>query len=327
MQGQVKAQRYLSINSERVTQQIIDYLRLQPAVHGVFIGLSGGVDSAVLAALLVHAYGAERTHALYLHDRDSSPTSRQKALQAADWLGIGLHVYDMTHDLQLTGIYDSIPVRITQFSAIVNKLLISLTVLLLGASPLMSSLQYCSAELDEHKFKKRVYKLVCLVAERGFNQRHRLRREILEQRAETRQGAVFGAANRTEWLLGWFVRHGIDDLPMQPLLGLYKTQVHQLATFLEVPEEIIRAAPSPDMLRGLSDEMGIGEAYWKADLALDYLAGGLDLEGILQLGVGTGTINHIRELHRLSAFKREDGAEEYVVDGGAFGGFRLFEQV
>jgi len=329
MQGQEKAQQYLSINSARVIQQVIEFLQQQPEfqdAYGVFLGLSGGLDSAVLAALLVRAYGADRTHALYLHDRDSNSESHQKALLVADWLGISLQVFDMTPDLKLAGIYDPVSVRLTGFSAIVNRLLVWLTKRLLSASPLMGSMQYFAGELDQQEFKKRVYELVCLDTESGFNQRHRHRRAILEQRAETHQSVVFGAANRTEWMLGWFVRQGIDDLPVQPLLGLYKSQVRQLAVFLAVPEEIVRAAPSPDMLRGMSDEMGIGEPYWKADLALDYLDGGLDLEEILQLGVGAGTIDRIRELQRLSAYKRENGAQEYVVDGGAFGGFRLFEQ-
>ena len=80
---------------------------------------------------------------------------------------------------------------------------------------------------------------------------------------------IIGAANRSEGMTGWFVPGGADDMPFQPLMGLYKTQVRQLARHLEVPVEIIRQAPSPDMMRGVTDEVALGIAYEKLDIVLD----------------------------------------------------------
>jgi len=53
-----------------------------------------------------------------------------------------------------------------------------------------------------------------------------------------------------------------------PLLNLYKTQVKELARYLEIPSEILNKPPSPDIIPGLIDEEAIGISYDKLDLIL-----------------------------------------------------------
>jgi NAD+ synthase len=83
----------------------------------------------------------------------------------------------------------------------------------------------------------------------------------LESKARAQNWLLLGAANRSEWETGWFVKDGVDDLPYQPLMGLYKTQVRQLGRYLGVPGEIQQQVPSPDMMRGISDEYALGMSY------------------------------------------------------------------
>jgi len=56
----------------------------------VLVGLSGGVDSAVVTALAVEALGAERVTAIYLPSEFSSVTSREEAREVARRLAIDL---------------------------------------------------------------------------------------------------------------------------------------------------------------------------------------------------------------------------------------------
>ncbi|MCK7489823.1 MAG: hypothetical protein MZU79_06055 [Anaerotruncus sp.] len=49
---------------------------------GIVIGLSGGVDSALAAALSVEAVGKDKVLALLLPDKESSPQSAEFALEA-----------------------------------------------------------------------------------------------------------------------------------------------------------------------------------------------------------------------------------------------------
>ena len=55
---------------------------------GVVLGLSGGVDSALVAAIAVDALGPERVHAVMLPSRFTSPASLEDAAACAGALGI-----------------------------------------------------------------------------------------------------------------------------------------------------------------------------------------------------------------------------------------------
>lgn len=64
--------------------------------RGVVLGLSGGVDSALSAALAARALGPERVHAFLLPYRTSSPESEQDARAVAEQLGIPHRVIDIS---------------------------------------------------------------------------------------------------------------------------------------------------------------------------------------------------------------------------------------
>ena len=115
---------------------------------------------------------------------------------------------------------------------------------------------------------------------------------------------LLGAANRTEWLVGWFVKDGIQDLPIQPLTGLYKTRIRQLATFLDVPAGVVEQAPSPDMMKGISDEFALGVCYSKIDLIPDHLERGMTKESILAAACTENEIYRVQEMNRYSEWKR-----------------------
>jgi NAD+ synthase len=66
------------------------------ATEGVVLGLSGGVDSSLSAALAVRALGAERVHGFLLPYRTSSPASEQDARAVATHLGIPHRLIDIS---------------------------------------------------------------------------------------------------------------------------------------------------------------------------------------------------------------------------------------
>lgn len=65
------------------------------------IGLSGGLDSSVCAALLVRAFGAERVAAYNLASTHNSSTTKANAASVAEALGLELH------DGSITGLVDA----------------------------------------------------------------------------------------------------------------------------------------------------------------------------------------------------------------------------
>ncbi|HQP94054.1 MAG TPA: NAD+ synthase [Thermoanaerobaculia bacterium] len=74
--------------------------------RGVVLGLSGGIDSALAAALAVRALGGARVHAYYLPYRLSSPDSRRDAEAVARHLDLPLTSWEIT--AQIDAYFDAV---------------------------------------------------------------------------------------------------------------------------------------------------------------------------------------------------------------------------
>lgn len=125
----------------------------------------------------------------------------------------------------------------------------------------------------------------------------------MEEYAEKHNLLLVGAANKSELLTGWFAPNGVDDLPVAPILGLYKNQVTQMAEHLNVPNEIINAKPSPDMLKGISDEDIIGFPYDKIDKVAYVVENGLPQQHACH-GKFVLSINHLKNSNYSVSFSR-----------------------
>ncbi len=299
----------LNIDPQQATAIIVAFLKQKVEEYqsdGIPLGLSGGVDSAVLATLGVRAVGASAVHSLDLYDRDSNPQSLELARNLAEKLGIRFEARDITTILQEQGAYAFSIVRLARRCPGVAKRIVWAARhgyrFLAKENPFNLVLR--QGEPLKGLLARGIYDVLADSVERSFSARHITRRRLLEDYATERNLLVVGAANRTEWLVGWFVRDGVDDLPIAPLLGLYKTQVYQLAWFLGVPPAIIQQAPSPDMLPGLTDEASLGFRYEMLDAVLSHLERGTDNEAAVVCGVSPHEVEQIRKLWQLSAWKR-----------------------
>jgi NAD+ synthase len=81
-----------------VKRKIVDFIRTESGGRGLVLGLSGGVDSAVIATLSVKAVGKGRVLALIMPEIESSPPGdTQDALCYSDSLGIRHELINFTH--------------------------------------------------------------------------------------------------------------------------------------------------------------------------------------------------------------------------------------
>jgi NAD+ synthase len=316
----------LAIDEDRATRCISTYIQnvvQQQVVQGVLIGLSGGIDSALLAALAVHSLGKDFVHLAYLYDQHSTKQLRTNARRISSWLGLELEEISIEPAMRQKGVYDSVVMRMTAFSGLFNRLLHEAYRLFSGESLLLSSLRAGGEREGSEGHTGLGSHALIRQPEAGLNARHIYRRQFLETRAKEENWLLLGAANRSECLTGWFVRDGIDDLPIQPLKGFYKTQIRSLAASMGVPREVLEQTPSPDMVKGIGDEFALGIAYWKIDLVLDYLEGGLAKDDLLAAGCVEKEISHVSEMVRLSAWKRNATLPTPPIDGTIAGGLRL----
>jgi NAD+ synthase len=309
----------LEIDAQKTAERIENYLRRlvkDRKKRGVILGLSGGVDSAVMATLAVRALGRDRVSVMYIYDLDNDKESERKARLMSDFLGLHLIEYDMYFRLKRYKVYRPI-VKIGRISGLINKMFIArLYSVLFKEMPFVSTLKAGSGKLENKKLKRFFYEKSIGPIEKGFNARHRMRRMVLEKQAEMENLLTIGAANRSESLVGWFVKDGIDDMPVMPMMKLYKTQTRQLGRFMGIPDEIMIQLASPDMMKGITDEFAIGILYHKIDIIMDGTERGLSEDEISKLGVTKEEIDYVKMLNSLSAWKRETYHELPPVDGG-----------
>lgn len=215
---------------------------------GIIIGLSGGVDSALSAALSVRAVGKDRVLALLLPDKESSPQSAEFATKQARVLGIETMTVDITPVLEAFGTYQKrdavarsiypdfgagFTLKITLPSDILNKdgyNFFNLTVLDPQGQARMTRLNNDQAQ--------GIIAATCT--------KHRTRMMVQYYYAEKSNGLVCGTTNKSEALQGLFVKYGDGGVDIEPIAHLYKNQVFQLAEHLGVIREILDRAPCPD---------------------------------------------------------------------------------
>jgi NAD+ synthase len=130
------------------------------------------------------------------------------------------------------------------------------------------------------------------------------RRIALEKVCKRENLLLIGAGNKSEDLTGWFTVGGVDDMPYSPIKSLYKTQVRQLAEYLEVPVAIRKREPIPDGLSGVSDALALGMNYEKIDMVLYGIEHDLQDEEIMKYGVTKREIEKVCRLKNLSSWKR-----------------------
>ena len=99
----------LAIDAPQVAQRIEAALREQVLGSlrrkGAVVGLSGGIDSSVVASLCVRALGKDKVLALFMPERDSSGDSLRLGKMVADHLGIRAVTEDIAPALAGLGCY------------------------------------------------------------------------------------------------------------------------------------------------------------------------------------------------------------------------------
>jgi len=244
---------------ERIISFISSKL-LEEDKDGFVIGLSGGIDSTVVAYLLKEAVGIDKIFALIMPELDSDPSSRKDALMVAKNLRIRCKVLPITEILWATGVYRDVPLWMIPSRILKEKKIKGIYKHyenVLGKPLFFSIKDRVDPKLYWFNRGKAYYSI-----------KHRVRMTLLYFFAEKMNYLTAGCINLTEKLIGFYVRYGDDASDIAPISHLYKTEVMEFARFLNLPEKIIEKEPTPDLIPGITDEFSIGISYGDLDRIL-----------------------------------------------------------
>ena len=226
-----------------IARTVLEKLRRR----GVVLGISGGVDSAVVATLCARALGPGRVLGLLMPERDGSPDALRLGRAAAESAGIGVAVEDVGPALEALGCYarqeEAIRCVFPGYAAGWRS---KLTLPSLLDSDRLNVFQLTVQPPRGEAVSSRMPAAAYLALVAATNMKQRVRKLVEYTHADRLAYAVAGTPNRLEHALGFFVKNGDGAADLKPIAHLYKSQVYQLAAYLGVPEEIRTRPPSTD---------------------------------------------------------------------------------
>ncbi|MHB1471609.1 MAG: NAD+ synthase [Thermoplasmataceae archaeon] len=230
-----------STELKKISKFITDKLSGKDAV----IGVSGGVDSALVLSILSKTLPKDKVHAFFLPDSNTPRSDLDDVEKLSGATGIEIETINI--------------------------------------GPVAES-----------------FRSLLSIEDRGAlgNVKSRTRMVILYYFANIYRGMVVGTTNRTEYLIGYYTKFGDGACDMEPIMHLYKHDVWEMASFMKVPDSIIKKKPSAGLWADQTDEEEIGMSYSDLDKIL---------EDVFDLKIRSLTQKHrkVEEMHENSEHKRK----------------------
>lgn len=230
--------------------KIVDFIRketVRQGYDGGIIGLSGGIDSALCAYLMVEALGREKVIGVSLCEEHSWSMDYEHAKLVADELDIELINFPITPILDKLDFYENI--KDVDFVALHKELI---------ESP--------DRFVEPHMME---YNTRIKLRARGF---------ILSHFAKLNHYFQCQTLHQSEVLLSYLDPFGDAIGDIAPIHHLYKTEIFSLAKYWGVPQVIIDRPPMSGNMNkdGLwTDEDDIMMPFSECDLILYLLESGL----------------------------------------------------
>jgi NAD+ synthase len=188
---------------------------------GVIIALSGGLDSAVVAALSTKALGKENVHSYFLRYDFNSLDIDKRHTEAL------CKIFGLTYEENRVVSQSS---KASFFSRMIRPVTDTVNTFMVNNDSLHLIFGNMYAEMRAGYLSKKAHEHNCL---------------------------VLGTTNRSERLIGYFTRFDEYGCDLQPILHLYKTEIVEVAKHLGIPDEIINRVPSADLWYGQTNEEGL----------------------------------------------------------------------
>lgn len=203
------------MDTQIVIEHIVEWINekvIDAGCDGVVFGLSGGIDSAVVAAIAKQAF-PENSLGLIMPCHSIEEDEKHARL-VADKINLNIEKVD------LTSTYDELVKNI----------------------------------------KKKEHNQLAL-----SNIKPRLRMTTLYYYAQINNYLVLGPTNKSEFVTGYFTKHGDSGVDLLPIADFVKGEIYKMARILDIPKEIINKPPSAGLVKNQTDEDEMGIKYKDLD--------------------------------------------------------------
>lgn len=226
------------MNCELIINELVSWTKeyvKNAGADGVVFGLSGGIDSTVVAAIMKKAFGNNA-------------------------IGIIMPINSLNSDMD----------DAENFAKLIN-------------------LQYLVMDLTDNynDLAKKFEKSNNLMA--YANIKPRLRMVTLYYYGQSNNFLVSGTTNLSEYTIGYSTKYGDSGVDFSPIIDFTKTEILELAKFLDIPEYLIEKKPSAGLWDGQSDEDELGFSYKELD---DYILTGKGSDNLIK------KVEHMKKISR-----------------------------
>ncbi len=269
---------------------LADYVR-KNGFKSVVLGLSGGIDSAVSAAVAVDALGADNVMGVLLPSPYSSAGSITDALETAKLLGI------KTKTIPLAEVMKSFEALLTPF----------LTLPPSGRGD-VSWMENPSI---------------------GGNLQARIRGVILMALSNAHGHLLLSTGNKSEIAVGYSTLYGDSCGAFNVLKDAYKTTVYKLANWRNaqspaIPQNSIEKPPSAELKPNQRDDDQLPPYDILDAILAHHIEGRLSAQEIIEKGFAPETVKKILHLVRINQYKRQQACLGVKISQVGFGKDRRF---
>ncbi|MCG2589173.1 NAD+ synthase [Rhodohalobacter sulfatireducens] len=264
---------------EALKMGVYDYVHKLGIADQVILGLSGGIDSALVCTIVAEALGAENVKALNMPSTFSSEGSVSDSEKLAENLGIELL------DVPIQSIFDEF-----------NQQL----------KPIFKGTEFGVAE---------------------ENLQSRIRGVLLMACANKFGYFLMTTGNKSEYAVGYATLYGDMNGALVVIGDLYKTQVYEMARWLNdeyyekevIPEATITKPPSAELRPDQKDTDSLPEYDVLDDILYRYIELQEGAQFIIDDGYDEQTVKKVIRLVEANEFKRYQAAPILKVSSKAFG--------
>ncbi|MDR2966677.1 MAG: NAD+ synthase [Methanobacteriaceae archaeon] len=261
------------LNPDKTKDKIIDFIKsekIESSVKGIAIGLSGGLDSTIVAYLLKEAIGHENIFGVHINTSTTPEEDKKHFKIIAENLNIKYK------EIAIDNLSNDFINLVTDFS-------------LKSDNP--ESEKVANVLINKRRYDEYIQKIA------EGNLKSRIRMSILYYYANLNNFLVAGTTNRSELLIGYFTKYGDGAGDILPIANIYKSQLKKLAMDWNIPKEIINKPPRAGLWDGQTDEDEIGFSYEILDKLLHLIVDKkLDNDSISkEINISTEEINKIRD--------------------------------